>query len=145
MRTQYFGWFSKIASAKGGNSFGGYVSSIKKSAVEQLSEQQRSDLAEIIDAKPDQAANEAKHKARPFVKKWTVDDFIPLDEEAISQADIALGRELYSETKCYNCHRIQMEGGVVGPDLTAAGHRFSTKDLLTAIIDPSKELSLIHI
>ena len=140
LRTQYFGWFSKIASAKGGNSFGGYVSSIKKSAVEQLSEQQRSDLAEIIDAKPDQAANEAKHKARPFVKKWTVDDFIPLDEEAISQADIALGRELYSETKCYNCHRIQMEGGVVGPDLTAAGHRFSTKDLLTAIIDPSKEI-----
>ena len=140
LRTQYFGWFSKIASAKGGNSFGGYVSSIKKSAVEQLSEQQRSDLAEIIDAKPDQAANEAKHKARPFVKKWTVDDFIPLDEEAISQADVALGRELYSETKCYNCHRIQMEGGVVGPDLTAAGHRFSTKDLLTAIIDPSKEI-----
>ena len=79
-------------------------------------------------------------KARPFVKKWTVDDYIPLDEEAISQADVALGRELYSETKCYNCHRIQMEGGVVGPDLTAAGHRFSTKDLLTAIIDPSKEI-----
>ena len=34
-----------------------------------------------------------------------------------------------------------MEGGVVGPDLTTAGHRFSAKDLLTAIIEPSKEIS----
>ena len=140
LRAQYFGWFSKIAAAKGGDSFGGYVSSIKKNAVEQLSDQQRSDLAEIIDAKPDEAATVAKHKVRPFVKKWTVDDFIPLDEEAIAKADVALGRELYSATTCYNCHRIQMEGGVVGPDLTAAGHRFNTKDLLTAIIDPSKEI-----
>jgi putative heme-binding domain-containing protein len=55
-------------------------------------------------------------------------------------ADLSHGRELFSATTCYNCHRIQLEGGVVGPDLTAAGHRFTLKDLLTAIIEPSKEI-----
>ena len=141
LRAQYFGWFSKIASAKGGNSFGGYVLNIKKNAVEKLSDQQRSDLAEIIDTKPYKASPAAQLESRPLVKKWAVDDFLPADEEAISKADIAHGRELFSLTNCYNCHRIQMEGGVVGPDLTTAGHRFSTKDLLTAIIDPNKEIS----
>ena len=33
------------------------------------------------------------------------------------------------------------EGGVAGPDLTQLGTRFSTKDILEAIIDPNKTIS----
>ena len=48
---------------------------------------------------------------------------------------------MFALASCYSCHRISGQGGIVGPDLTPAGHRFSTKDLLEAIIDPSKEIS----
>ena len=42
---------------------------------------------------------------------------------------------------CYVCHRFKGEGGAVGPDLSAAGGKFSAYDLLEAIIDPGKEIS----
>ena len=140
LRERYFEWFAKIASAKGGNSFGGYVSSIKKTAIGRLSEDQKSELAEILNRALVKSSDVAAAEVRPFVKKWTVDDFLPFDDRSFLGADLHHGRELFSTTTCYNCHRIQLEGGVVGPDLTAAGHRFSTKDLLTAIIDPNKEI-----
>jgi putative heme-binding domain-containing protein len=48
---------------------------------------------------------------------------------------------MFAVGACYKCHRITGQGGIVGPDLTPAGHRFSTKDLLETIIDPSKSVS----
>ncbi len=39
------------------------------------------------------------------------------------------------------CHRVAGQGGSTGPDLTQAAGRFSTKDLLEAIIEPSKVVS----
>jgi putative heme-binding domain-containing protein len=42
---------------------------------------------------------------------------------------------------CAQCHLFGGEGGAVGPDLTAVASRFSRKDILEAIIDPSKALS----
>jgi putative heme-binding domain-containing protein len=52
------------------------------------------------------------------------------------------GRMLFSATLCANCHSIKGEGaGAVGPDLTQLGTRFSNRDILEAIIEPSKEIS----
>jgi putative heme-binding domain-containing protein len=42
---------------------------------------------------------------------------------------------------CISCHQIKGEGGISGPDLTQLGSRFSTKDMLEAIINPSKTIS----
>ncbi len=140
LRVRYFEWFLRIASSNGGNSFGGYLSSIKKVAVSRLTTEQKSELEEVINREADEASVSTPAEVRPFVKKWKVDDFLPLDNGLLLTADLENGRKLFSATTCYNCHRIQLEGGVVGPDLTAAGHRFNLKDLLTAIIEPSKEI-----
>src|SRR5262249_50007807 len=43
--------------------------------------------------------------------------------------------------QCFACHRFDNEGGAQGPDLTIASGRFSVRDLLESIIDPSKEVS----
>lgn len=51
------------------------------------------------------------------------------------------GRQLFQKGQCYNCHYMHNKGGNFGPDLTTAGNSFSTEDLLTAIIDPSKDIS----
>ncbi len=42
---------------------------------------------------------------------------------------------------CAACHRFGSEGGGVGPDLTAVGGRFGVRDLLDAIVEPSKVIS----
>jgi putative heme-binding domain-containing protein len=34
-----------------------------------------------------------------------------------------------------------VQGGILGPDLTSAGSRFSPRDLLVSILDPNKEIS----
>ena len=39
------------------------------------------------------------------------------------------------------CHRVGDEGGSVGPDLTAIASRFSRRDILESIIEPSKVIS----
>jgi hypothetical protein len=48
---------------------------------------------------------------------------------------------MFAVAQCYKCHRFAGQGGIQGPDLTASSQRFSPKDMLTAIIEPSKEIS----
>jgi len=48
---------------------------------------------------------------------------------------------MFKASLCISCHTIGGEGGSVGPDLTQLGTRFSGKDILESIIDPSKVIS----
>jgi putative heme-binding domain-containing protein len=42
---------------------------------------------------------------------------------------------------CAACHRFVNEGGSVGPDLTGVVGRYSVRDLLESLTDPSKVIS----
>ncbi len=55
--------------------------------------------------------------------------------------DLDRGRRLYGIAACAVCHRFGNEGGGVGPDLTAVAGRFNVRDLLEAIVEPSKVIS----
>ena len=55
--------------------------------------------------------------------------------------DLERGRRLYGAVACAACHRFGQEGGGVGPDLTAVAGRFGVRDLLEAIVEPSKVIS----
>jgi len=48
---------------------------------------------------------------------------------------------MFAASYCISCHTMKGEGGTAGPDLTQLGTRFSTKDILEAIIDPGKTIS----
>ena len=80
-------------------------------------------------------------KARPFAKKWTLDDLLPMAEDELADRDLENGKKMFAVATCYKCHRVAGQGGIVGPDLTPAGHRFSTRDLVETIVDPSKAIS----
>jgi len=43
---------------------------------------------------------------------------------------VAYGRTLYRQEGCFTCHRLNGEGGKVGPDLTVEGTRGRTRDWL---------------
>src|SRR5207248_1252920 len=62
----------------------------------------------------------------------------PTQEE---QLEYVRGRKAFAVAKCFACHRYDNEGGSNGPDLTGVAGRFSPRDLLESVLDPSKEIS----
>ena len=140
-RQAYFNWFIKAAKLQGGNSFGGYLKNIRNQAKANMPPADQQAFQALLAAQPPVTDPYADLKARPFVKAWKVDDLMPVKDEEWSQRDLNRGRELFAVANCYKCHRVNGSGGIVGPDLTAAGRRFNTRDLLETLIDPSKEVS----
>ncbi|MCC9603674.1 c-type cytochrome [Stieleria sp. JC731] len=133
----YFAWFRELQNARGGMSFGGFINNIKNASLEHLDPKLKESLDEVINPpKVEETASEQ----RAFVKKWTVDELLPAVEEA-RKADFSNGEKVFAAAQCYKCHRMGIQGGILGPDLTGAGGRFSPKDLLTSIIQPDQVIS----
>ena len=51
------------------------------------------------------------------------------------------GRILYTKAQCALCHRMGTDGTTAGPDLTSIARRFSTREIVEAIIHPSDIVS----
>ncbi len=143
LREQYFRWFVTTAAAyRGGNTFARALNTIKSEAVKNLSEGDRIVLKPVLDLRPESRSPQTVLAARSLVKVWTVDELVPLVERGLrGERNVERGRKLYSEVACATCHRFGDAGGSVGPDLTAVAGRFSARDLLEAIIEPSKAIS----
>jgi putative heme-binding domain-containing protein len=86
----------------------------------------------------------APASARRFVKAWSMTDLDGSQGALKTGRDLARGKRLFSEIGCAQCHRVGMEGGVVGPDLTAVGARFDPRALLESVIEPSKVVAEIY-
>ncbi|QDS97099.1 c-type cytochrome [Adhaeretor mobilis] len=141
LRERYFQWFLEMGGSRGGHTFSDYLLSIRNHAVERLNPEDRKSLTEILNKKVEQTDPYAQLKARPFVNKWKLADLVPEDDVVFENRDLANGKKMFATAACFKCHRIQGEGGSVGPDLTPAGHRFNTHDLLDSILNPSKVIS----
>jgi putative heme-binding domain-containing protein len=139
LRKAYFSWFLKAGTFKGGASLGGFLRLIKSDAVATLTPKERLALKSVLEAKP--STTPVAVKPRPFVRKWKVDDLLPVVEKGLRGRDFDRGRRLFGEAQCFACHRFDNEGGSQGPDLTGVSGRFSPRDLLESIIEPSKEVS----
>jgi putative heme-binding domain-containing protein len=102
----------------------------------------------VLEAKPvvpsPQQAMQQALVGHKFVKEWTVNDLAPRAERGLHDRNFERGRKLFGGVGCFACHRFANEGGAVGPDLTGAGGRFSPRDLLESIIEPSKVLSDLY-
>jgi len=75
---------------------------------------------------------------RKFVQAWTMKDFkgeLKLPEQT------GVGASLFEQGLCSRCHRVGSQGVAIGPDLSAVGNRFSPRDLLEAILEPSMSVA----
>ena len=45
------------------------------------------------------------------------------------------------DAQCVACHKMGNQGGGVGPDLTAVSSRFTRRDMLESLLEPSKVVS----
>jgi putative heme-binding domain-containing protein len=142
-RGQYFAWLEKATRYKGGASFRGFLNLILDDAIASLNEAEKTALLQstLRSLMTASATVTTPAKPRPFVKKWTVAELAPLLEKGLTKRDFDRGRRLFGEAQCFSCHRFDNEGGAQGPDLTIASGRFSPRDLLESILDPSKEVS----
>ncbi|MAD80030.1 MAG: hypothetical protein CMJ50_04195 [Planctomycetaceae bacterium] len=73
-----------------------------------------------------------------------------LEHERLTQlllagrGNVERGRELFfnaEKSLCIKCHRLDDEGGRIGPDLTGIGSRFSRIHLIESILEPSRTVA----
>ncbi len=56
-------------------------------------------------------------------------------------ADDARAMQLINSQGCKGCHRLNGEGGTVGPDLTGVGKRLTPQQLRQVLLDPQSRKS----
>ncbi len=140
-REEYFRWFTSSGSFRGGHSFAGFLTNIRGEAIAKLSDAEKTALKPLIEMPLTKAPPEATAEPRELVRKWTVEDLLPLVQSGLQGRDFERGRRVFAQAACFKCHRFDNLGGIIGPDLTGVGKRFDYKYLLEALIDPSKVIS----
>lgn len=136
-RVAYFETLNELQrTAVGGVGMPEFLQQIRDAAVASLTDSERTRLGTLVNSTVS-GEEEVATITRPHVRDWTVDDIDELLESARDQANAERGRELFSAALCSRCHRIGNRGGIVGPDLTSVGGRFSPRDLLVSMLDPS--------
>ncbi|MCA9145364.1 MAG: c-type cytochrome [Planctomycetales bacterium] len=140
LQRQYFTWFTKAAGYRGGASFSLFVDNIKQDAVALLNEEDQLALKPILEAMPPTDVPQPA-PPRPFVREWKMEELVPLVTGGLKGRDFDRGRELFGAANCFACHRFDNQGGAVGPDLTILSGRFSARDILESVVEPSKVIS----
>lgn len=85
-------------------------------------------------------------RGRPVVRDWKLVDLEPQLDQLANEAPSERGRDLFLEIGCAECHPIRgarglAEGGAaVGPDLAGISRRLPPRELLEAILEPSKSV-----
>lgn len=143
LRERYFKFYYHFLECKGGNSYIGYIDEARKKA---LAHVPKSEFAHYNTISGDSLlAGNGRHIATGRPKgpgrNWDMEEAMKALQSDSGKRDFADGKMLFSAVLCSSCHTMRGAGGSIGPDLTQLGSRFAQKDILEAIIDPSKEIS----
>jgi putative heme-binding domain-containing protein len=133
-------WFKEVdRNYTDGASFVKFLANFKKEAESHLTPEERERLAPVLAGQ--KVAPKPVAAPRTFVKAWTMAELEPLLPQVGSGRSFEKGKEAFAATQCLACHKFGDEGGGVGPDITTISARFTRRDLLESIIDPSKVVS----
>ena len=58
------------------------------------------------------------------------------------KGDVEHGREVFAKVACATCHTVDGTSGRVGPDLFAIGDKFSRRDLIRSVLEPSAVIAV---
>ncbi len=80
---------------------------------------------------------------RQFVREWTVEDLFAASNDLESGRSFANGKSLFTQMSCVQCHAMQQQGGLFGPDLKIVKQKLAERkmtfaDLLESLVIPSK-------
>ena len=160
LRRQYFGWWPVKRPAPrhpdyllrwfpeagrdyaNGTSYNNFLVKIRGAAISNLPPQELASYQSVLDswAEPLTIPHKSK-KQRAYVQDWKMADLEPDLDRVGHGRNFAQGQDALFAVQCLMCHRVGDEGGAVGPELTAISSRFSRRDILESILEPSKVIS----
>jgi hypothetical protein len=138
-RRQYFAGLKRAETFHGAHYILRFVTFIRTDALDTLTARERQELAPVIEqlGRPTTGTIPTV-MSRPLVRNWTADELLPELSRLDRGRDFARGKAMFTAALCIHCHRFRDEGVPVGPDLAAIAARFSRRDMLEAILLPSK-------
>jgi putative heme-binding domain-containing protein len=143
-RERYFAWYRRAFGYKGGNSYVGFLNKARKIALENVPANKKEYYNQLsggdLLTESGKDLSTGDYPKGPW-KNYTLKNIDTIFAAELSQRDFKKGKAMYIATTCAKCHAIKGEGGNIGPDLSQIGTRFSTKDIMEAIIDPNKTVS----
>tara|TARA_R110002072_G_scaffold303069_1_gene492574 strand:+ start:48451 stop:51039 length:2589 start_codon:yes stop_codon:yes gene_type:complete len=144
LRTAYFEWFLKAANYRGGASFETFIKFIRDDAVASLTDAEKESMKDLL-AKKAERKSALENLGESFKgrksTKWTLEELSAAAQTGLKNRNFANGQKMFAAAGCYACHRFDNQGGMTGPDLTSAGRRYSSHDLLDQVINPSKVIN----
>jgi len=141
LHRELFKWFLQAQSYHGGNNFPTFIQELRNDCLANTTAEEREALKDIINAKLPTQGNKVIAPPRPFVKEWTMEEALPLVTTKLHGRDFNRGKKMFAAANCYACHHFAGDGGAVGPDLTGLAGRFSPRDILESVLEPSKVIS----
>lgn len=110
---------------------------LRPQILKSLSKEEALALAEVIEPKAAGVESEPLPPPRKHVQRWTLEDLSTLHAADAPAGDATKGAVLFRDALCSRCHRVNLKGAAVGPDLTHVSRRFSRRDILESIVQPS--------
>jgi len=141
LRERYFRWFDAARTTSGGVSFGGFLDRIREDALAQLPEDEREKYAHLGAPGDPMAAMLDLPQPQGPGRQWKAREILDLIGPGLRGRDYDNGRCMFQAARCADCHRFAGEGRMGGPDLTRVSTRYSLRDIVEAIIEPSKVVS----
>lgn len=143
-RKGYYAWFGRAREWAGGNSYRKFLTNIETESLAGLTENEKLALETLGARKPYTPPPLPKPKGPG--RQWTVEEVLAAaakpDGEGLAKGrDFEHGKRTFAAARCVVCHRFGEDGGATGPDLTQAAGRFQLKDLVEAMVHPSKVVS----
>jgi hypothetical protein len=141
LRLEYFGWFPRTAAWKGGASFSLFLQNIRTESLANVGDAAERAALDALSKPPAPSFAGSTYTPKGPGRNYTVAEATTLAQGQLTGRDFAQGKALFTGTACIICHRFGGDGGGVGPDISGAGSRYTVKDLLENIIEPSKVIS----
>lgn len=144
LHEKYFQWFKDAFGYKGGVSYVGFINKARQTALthvpkDRLEHFKKVSGEELLSSSGNDLVSGPQPKGPG--RRWSVEEADSVVQGNLAGRNFEQGKLMFDATRCSSCHLMRGEGGSIGPDLTQLGTRFSTKDMLEAIIDPNKVVS----
>ena len=126
----------------GGRTYFTSIANVRKELLASLTPEERVALGSRVGASPaSSGVSPANIQPPRFVKDWKLADLEPRLAEVGKGRSYEGARTALLTAQCVHCHRVSNDpafpNSVIGPELLAVGARFSRRDLLLHIIEPS--------
>jgi putative heme-binding domain-containing protein len=138
-RKAYFAWYQTPAVFKGLPPFPRTMRQMQQDAVATLTRGEAQLLKPFLETKSPVTAPPGANPRR-LVRQWNIDELAPVVERGLTRRNFDRGRRLFGEAQCFACHHFDNQGGSLAPDLTMISRRYSVRDLVEKVLDPSKAI-----